>query len=114
MIFGSSLPLENSWDEVLDEGITKGTTNWQLYGSRKPGNESYMLKHYYNITLDSDNDWSLEANDITKFNLKKDFQLLTAQYKNHQSFEMLDSIKDEYEQIKSSSKKKPKNKLENS
>ena len=43
----SDLPLQNSWDEVLDEGITKGTTNWQLYGSRKPGNECYLLKYHY-------------------------------------------------------------------
>jgi hypothetical protein len=35
------LPLINSWDSVLDEGISKGKTNWQLYGSRKPGNEAY-------------------------------------------------------------------------
>lgn len=105
-----SLPLENSWDEVLDEVITRGTTNWQLYGSRKPGNESYMLKYYYNIELDNDNDWSLDTTDITKFDLKKNFPLLTAQYKNHQTFEMLESIKMEYDQIQSTTKK-PKNKL---
>ena len=33
------LPLINTWDAVLDEGISKGTTNWQLFGSRKPEND---------------------------------------------------------------------------
>jgi hypothetical protein len=37
------LPLINSWEDVLDKGITEGTTNWQMYGSRKPGNEAYEL-----------------------------------------------------------------------
>jgi hypothetical protein len=46
-----ALPLQNTWDEVVDEGITKGTTNWQLYGSRKPGNQSYSLKYYYELEL---------------------------------------------------------------
>jgi hypothetical protein len=41
------LPLVNTWDSVLDEGISKGTTNWQLYGSKKPNNEAYQLKYYY-------------------------------------------------------------------
>jgi len=45
------LPLKNSWDEVLDEGISKGTTNWQLYGSKKPGNEAYKLKIIMNGLL---------------------------------------------------------------
>ena len=39
-IFGD-LPLTNNWDSIYDEGLSKGTTNWQLYGSRKPGNEAY-------------------------------------------------------------------------
>lgn len=34
------LPLINDWNSVLDEGISRGTTNWQLFGSRKPGNEA--------------------------------------------------------------------------
>lgn len=38
-----SLDLTNSLDDVLDEGITLGRTNWQLFGSRKPGNEAYEL-----------------------------------------------------------------------
>ena len=35
------LPLINKWEDILDIGISKGSTNWQLYGSRKPGHEAY-------------------------------------------------------------------------
>ena len=107
----SDLPLQNSWDEVLDEGITKGTTNWQLYGSRKPGNECYLLKYHYTLELDGTADWCLNIHDVKKFDLKQNFPLLTAQYKDHAEFEMLDSIRDEYEDTKSSKRSKPKNKL---
>ena len=107
----SDLPLINTWDEVLDEGITKGTTNWQLYGSRKPGNERYILTHSYNLELDAQNDWCLHTNDVKKFDLKNNFQLLSAQYQGHVSFDMLDSLQNEYDSIKHSKKSKPKNKL---
>ena len=29
----SDLPMVNSWESVLDEGISAGYTNWQLFGS---------------------------------------------------------------------------------
>lgn len=107
----SDLPLQNTWDEVLDEGITKGTTNWQLYGSRKPGNECYLLKYYYTLELDEQSDWCLEINDVKTFDLKKNFPLLTAQYKDHLSFEMSENIRSEYDEIKNTTRKKPKNRL---
>jgi hypothetical protein len=47
------LPLINGWDAVFDEGISKGTTNWQMYGSRKPGNQAYELTQYYLVSYDS-------------------------------------------------------------
>ena len=28
------LPIINTWEDVFDEGICKGTVNWQLYGSK--------------------------------------------------------------------------------
>ena len=107
----SDLPLENSWDEVLDQGITQGTTNWQLYGSRKPGNEQYILKSYYDLEIDEDI-CCLNINDVKKFDLKNRFPELTVQYQHHQSFEMLDSVHEEYDQMKKSKKNKSKkNKL---
>ena len=30
------IPIINDYDSVFDEGISKGTTNWQMFGSRKP------------------------------------------------------------------------------
>jgi P4 family phage/plasmid primase-like protien len=108
------LPLQNTWDEVLDEGITNGTTNWQLYGSRKPGNQAYLLKKHYDLELDSAGDWCLNVNDITTFDLKSRFRELSAQYTKHAQFELCESIKEEYDRVKENAKKKPsknKNKL---
>ena len=39
----SGLPINNDSDSILDEGISLGGTNWQLFGSRKPANEAYEL-----------------------------------------------------------------------
>ena len=38
-----TLPLINSWDDVIDKAITNGSNNWQLLGSRKPGHEAYEV-----------------------------------------------------------------------
>ena len=45
------LPITNSWNDVIDEGVMKGNVNWQLYGSRKPGCEAYQLKIYMCVKL---------------------------------------------------------------
>ena len=51
------LPLINNWESVDDEGIMSGTTNVQLFGSRKPSNEPYKLTSIWNMELDTnDND----------------------------------------------------------
>ena len=59
----NDISLINTWDDVFDEGISKGTTNWQLYGSRKPGNEAYQLVQYWNVKYD-DEDEDFEYTDM--------------------------------------------------
>jgi len=39
----TNMNIINDWENVLDDGVFKGKTGWQLYGSRKPGNEAYEL-----------------------------------------------------------------------
>ena len=47
-----NLPINNTWEEVFDLSISRGSTGWQLYGSRKPDNDAYVLKYCYLIQYD--------------------------------------------------------------
>ena len=91
------LPLINTWDSVLDEGISKGKTNWQLFGSRKPGNEAYELTHMYSMNLDGgDGQFEMNEEDVSKFDLKNNFAKLSVQYNKNPKFEINPKIIDEY------------------
>lgn len=59
----TSLPLTNSWENVFDEAIPKGT-NWQLYGSNKPGNQKYSLINIIHVTYDDDGEFMYDE-DVT-------------------------------------------------
>jgi P4 family phage/plasmid primase-like protien len=92
------LPITNSWDAVFDEGISKGTTNWQMYGSRKPGNQAYEMTQYYLVSFDSrDSEFMLEEKKLGDIDLSKDLIKLSAQYDQHIKFELNPKIKDEYD-----------------
>ena len=91
------LPLTNSWDSVFDENISKGTTNWQLFGSRKPGNEAYELSQHYIITYDkSDGEFMMEEKRVTDFDLKNNFYKLSVQNGENPRFELNPKILDLY------------------
>ena len=91
------LPLINSWESVLDEGISRGTTNWQLFGSRKPGNEAYELTQHYVITLDpNDNQFKMDEEKVSDFDLKNKLYKLSVQNTENPQFEINPSIIDEY------------------
>ena len=101
----SELPLINSWDSVLDEGISKGTTNWQLYGSKKPGHIAYALTQYYEVSYDPvDGEFMMVEKKLTEFNLEKDFRKLSVQYDEHPGFQIHPNIEEEYNARKSGSK----------
>jgi P4 family phage/plasmid primase-like protien len=78
----TDLPITNSWNDVLDEGISRGHTNWQLYGSRKPGHKAYMLKYHFVMMHDPDDDdgaWMCQEEKTSKFNVKEHFAKLSVQ-----------------------------------
>ena len=66
------LPLTNTVDELIDEGVTRGNVGWQMYGSRKPNNQAYLLKYSFNVCWNQDDDsWILNENNVEKFEIKK-------------------------------------------
>jgi len=97
-----NIPLINSWDEVFDEGITKGSVNWQLYGCRKnPNAEMYKLTGAYNISYDStDGEFITNEIPLSKFDMDKNFQTLSVRYKHHLKLFMKNEFIQEYEGFK--------------
>ena len=94
------LPLTNDWANVLDEGITKGKTNWQMYGSQKPGNEAYKLSYYMIAEIDpADNEFMTVPKSVKDFDLSKNLHLLSAQYAENVKFDMNPKITEKYNKM---------------
>jgi P4 family phage/plasmid primase-like protien len=94
------LPLENTWESVLDEGISKGTTNWQLFGSRKPGNEAYEMSKHFVLSFDpTDGEFMLDERRVSDFDLKNNFAKLSVQNDQIPKFDFNPKIMDEYNKL---------------
>jgi len=93
-----NLPITNTWDQVVDEGVMKGAVNWQLYGSRKPGNEAYELNYVFKGVFKTD--WVVEQIKFDDEYVLEHFNQFTARNKNTIILTQNKMIKDEYDSIK--------------
>ena len=107
-----NLPLTNSYDEIFDEGVTKGFVNWQMFGSKKPNHIAYKLSYYYSLFYNSEElNWDFEENNIDNINIRKLLPKMSARYDNHQRFELkeneylLKSIEEENKKLYNKEKK---------
>ena len=62
------LPLINTYKDLVDIGIPRGKTNWQIFGSKKPGNERYELTKVLTITINKDGDVFYKEEKSVKIN----------------------------------------------
>ena len=90
------LPITNSWNEVFDEGVTKGHVNWQLYGSRKPNHQAYLVKSHYTMTY-SGGEWVVNQHDMNKFETQKHLKQLSARYREFPTFSVKSEHEDKYQ-----------------
>jgi hypothetical protein len=86
------IPKINTWESVFDEGITRGVSNWQLYGSRKPGNQAYELTQYFMNTFDEDDgEIMTEEKSINEIispeKIRENLFKLSAQYDEHPKYD---------------------------
>jgi len=99
----ADLPITNvnGWDDVFDEGVSSGHTNWQLFGSRKPNHEAYQLTYIYEAKYDpSDGEISMPRLSLRAFNIADNIQSLSVRYRNHPTFLLKSSFIEEYNQYK--------------
>lgn len=95
------IPIKNSWSDVVDEGVMKGHVNWQLYGSRKPGYESYKLKYMFEAIVEESGNIDLNEPNLALIDFDKYFPLFCARNKNGLlTFRISDDKQDVYEQYK--------------
>lgn len=85
----------NSYEDVFDEGVTKGFVNWQVYGSRKPDHKAYSLSYFYELTYltqddeaDQEETWDFKEIPVSKINIQQHLPLMSARCKEHQQFEV--------------------------
>ena len=91
------LSITNSWDSVLDEGISKGSTNWQLYGSRKPGNEAYAITQYYRVKYDSsDGQLNIDSRKTNEIDLANDLYKVSVRYTEFHKADLKPAAQEEY------------------
>ena len=89
----SELPLQNDYGNIIDKGIVTGKTNWQLYGSRKPGNEAYELVQYWQIKYDEDeNDFEYTDMMDETINHQDIFDLISARKSDNVRFELKEDV----------------------
>lgn len=95
------LPLTNSWEDVFDKGICNGKTPWQLYGSRKPGNDRYQLTRIFQAKWnDEDQEFLYPEMSLSSFDVVKNIYKLSVRYKNHVQLFMKNQFIAEYEKYK--------------
>jgi len=90
------LPIINTWDQVLDEGVTKGCVNWQMYGSRKPAHEAYLVSTMYTTTYNG-TEWDMPTIKTGLFDTKKYINQLSARYTDHPKSTIKDTFKDKFD-----------------
>ena len=95
------LPITNSFEDVFDKGITDGTVNWQLYGSRKPNNDRYKVTRIYNVSFDdTDGEFMRKEIPLQSFEINKNINELSVRNENHPSLFLKSSFlkeRDEYD-----------------
>lgn len=101
----------NTYEDIIDIGIAKGVTNWPMYGSRKPGNEVYMVDYKMKaIYSEEEDDFEIDNDDYIQ---KNDFKKLSAQYDKYPKFEINPKFVEEYNrrlEMETNPKKKSPNK----
>ena len=110
----TDLECVNSVNDIFDECISIGRNNWQVWGSGKPGCDTYKLVSIWNYTINDDEVvMEQEVNAINKeVNIKELLPIVSAK---NTTFSVKNKVNDEFqeklkEKLKATQVKKTKKK----
>lgn len=108
-IVWEDLPLTNDIDELIDEGITRGTVNWQMYGSRKPHHDAYAIKYHFELRWQAEeNEWTMAEFNLANFNIKRNIHKLSVHCTDFPNLEIKSAYTEVIEKMKENLGKKKK------
>ena len=106
-----SLPLTEV-DDIIDLAVTKGSSNWQLYGSRKPNNEAYKLTNVWKLKWIEENEsFTLTKINLENYNIKDNFKKLSVRNTENNVLKIKNEYLKEIDQLKNIKNKKTMSKL---
>ena len=95
------LKIINSWDDVFDKGITDGTVNWQLYGSRKPNHDRYKVTYIHEVGYDeTDQEFMRKEVPLSSYDFVKNMYPLSVRNDSNPSLFLKTSFIKEHEEYK--------------
>jgi len=96
----ADLPIINTWNDVFDEGISKGTTNWQLHGSCKPKHEAYRITYIKMIKFDAeDGEFIISDVNPATFDLGANLEKVSVRYAGHYAPFIKRTFQEEYKRF---------------
>ena len=81
-----NMPLTNTLENIVDDAVINGSSNWQLFGSCKPGREAYKLLNTFKV------EGGFEYEEVDEQEWKFNIHQLSARYKKHPKFELLQEM----------------------
>ena len=109
----------NEPSDIYDISISRGSTPWQIYGSRKPDNQPYKLQHYHKIRyngIQGDFDWDGDGENIKEHTSDRDSYIemlkdMSARSTNGLDLELNEELKPRYMEFRHKEKAKKKKKI---
>lgn len=97
------MKLTNKYDDVIDGGVTNMSSNWMLFGSRKPGCDSYKITNRFNCKITET--FELHEKEDCEFSYDE-FLSLSATNRENIKLSIKDNYQDEYRKVERSQRKR--------
>ena len=86
----------NEWSDIIDYAITRGSSPWQMYGSRKPSCDPYMLTYRYRVEIENGVDKLSLYEEFLDLTVKENFEKISARYSGYVVYPARDKVNHEH------------------